>query len=226
MIVGTHTAETAQDQINIVLRAGPDLDFSLKMKAERMRAGPDKGYKVLGCIEQIVFEVDRDCSIERLRSIGAHKTGRRLYWAERCPLIARTIPEEDLIFTQPIQLPLPDAPDPDDIVPNPYLVDSFGTSHLENINDLQKPRTFKQKLEKIASHTFDRFLEFAPIAQIIVLQNIKGSMQFGAMGSHRMPLSSLSGFDGRKLALLIDPYTGEAYFTGGRYQMPGPDLTV
>jgi hypothetical protein len=50
MIVGTHTAVTEQDKRNIVIRAGQDLDFSLRMKAERMRAGPGKGYRVIGCI--------------------------------------------------------------------------------------------------------------------------------------------------------------------------------
>jgi hypothetical protein len=146
-------------------------------------------------------------------------------------LIARTIPEEDLIFTQPLQLPLPEIPDPTSIVKNPYKVDQTGRSRLKNIENLERPRAIKQRLERIASARCGRFLVFHPIAQVIVLMIGKGKqgqpeMQFGAWGSPQMPLSSLSGFDGRKMALLIDPYTGEAYFNGGRYQLPAPDLTV
>jgi hypothetical protein len=221
MIVGTHTAETTQDKVNIVLRAGPELDFSLKMKAQRMR---NRQYRVLGGIEKIIFEVDRDSSIADLRSLGADVTGRCLYWPERCPLLARTMPEEDLIFTQPIQLPLPDVTDPHDIVKNPYLVDRFGKSHLKNIEDLEKPRAQKQRLEKIASAKSGRFLVFHPIAQISILMIQGTAMHFAAMGDHRMPISSLAGFDGKKMALLVDPYTGEAYFTGGRYSLPAPEL--
>jgi hypothetical protein len=221
MIVGTHTAETADDRINTVLRAAPDLDLSLRVKAERMR---NRQFTELGCIEQIVFEVDRDSSVSNLRQLRAERTGRRIYWPERCPVIARSIPEEDLIFTQPIRLPLPKIPDPTHIVSNPYKVDRHGKSHLKDLNKIETPRMMEQSPELIASAKSGRFLVFHPIAQIIVLMAIKGAMQFGSIGDRRMPLSSLSGFDGRKMALLLDPYSGEAYFTGGRYQMPGPEV--
>lgn len=222
MIIGTHTAETTAEKQNIVLRAGTDLDLSLKVKAERMRARQFK--MILGAIEQIIFEVDRDSSIGDLRSMGAAQTGRRLYWPDRCPLLAVSNPEEDLIFTQPMQLPLPQIPDPRHVVKNPYQVDRRGKSHLKNIDDLEQPRMMKQSLEKIASAKSGRFLVFHPIAQIIILMANKGSMSFGQIGSRQLPLSSLAGFDGRKMALLIDPYTGEAYLTGGRYQMHGAEL--
>ena len=227
MIVGTHTAETTQDKINIVLRAGRELDFSLRMKAERMR---NRQYDVLGTIEKIVFEADRDSSIADLRSIGADVTGRCLYWPDHGPAIARTKPEQDLIFTQHLRLPLPHVPDPRSIVNNPYLVDQWGKSQLKNIEDLEKPRAHKQRLEQIASSKCGRFLVFHPVAEIdcIMLapdqKTGRLGLQFGVIGDRRMPLSSLTGFDRKKMALLVDPYTGEAYFTGGRYQMPGPDL--
>lgn len=221
MIVGTHTAETTKDKINIVLRAGPELELSLRIKADRMRA---RKYRVLGGIEKIIFEADRGSSLTDLREMGADVTGRCLYWPERCPLLARTVPEEDLVFTQPIQLPLPDVPDPHHIVKNPYKVDQRGRNHMKNDQDVELPRTKQQRLEKIASAKWGHFLVFHPIAQISVLTIQGTAMHFSAMGDHRMPLSSLTGFDGKKMALLVDPYTGEAYFTGGRYSLPGPEL--
>lgn len=213
MIAGTHTAE---NKVNIVLNAPKDLAFSIDIKRQRMR---ERKYTVLGCIEQIVFETDQGSSLSRLEDMGARRTGRRLYWPERCPLIARTTPEEDLVFTQPLQLPLPDVPDPMDNRVNPYNTDSRGRSSWKPGDKVNEARKITQRLENIASAKFKNFLVFHPVAQIILLMAVNGMMTFGAMGSHQMPLSSLTGFDGRKMALLIDPYTGEAYFTGGRYSV-------
>lgn len=213
-IAGTHTA---QNPINLVLKAPQDLAFSIDQKREKMRL---RQYAVIGCIEQIIFENDKDCALD---TPEARRVGRRIYWPERCPLIARTKPEEDLVFTQPIKLPLPDVPDPLDVIKNPYRVNRRGESGLP-IDQVDAPGRIKQRLERIASAKYRNFLVFHPIAQIIVLMVDpkagvgKPGMIFGAFGSHKLPLSSLSGFDGRKMALLMDPYTGEAYFTGGRYQ--------
>lgn len=213
MIVGTHTAE---NKVNLVLNAPKDLAFSIDIKRQRMR---NRQYTILGCIEQIVFEPDKGSSVSMLEDMGARQTGRRLYWRERCPIIARTTPEEDLVFTQNLQLPLPEVPDPTDTSVNPYNTDSRGRSSWKPGDKVNEARKINQKLEHIASAKFANFLVFHPVAQIILLMAVNGMMAFGSMGSHRQPLSSLTGFDGRKMSLLIDPYTGEAYFTGGRYSV-------
>lgn len=213
MIAGTHTAE---NKVNLVLNAPKDLAFSIDIKRQRMR---NRQYTILGCIEQVVFETDAGASIDLLDTMAARRVGRRLYWPERMPLIARTTPEEDLVFTQNLQLPLPEVPDPTDTSVNPYNTDCRGRSSWKPGDKVNEARKITQRLERIASARFANFLVFHPVAQIIYLMVHNGAMAFGAMGSHRMPLSSLTGFDGRKMALLIDPYTGEAYFTGGRYSV-------
>jgi len=98
-------------------------------------------------------------------------------------------------------------------------VNRGGKSLLKPGDGPQEARKIKQKLEHIASGKFRNFLVFQPVAQITLLMGVGGHMIFGTIGDHRMPLSALSGWDGRKMALLIDPYTGEAYFSGGRYSI-------
>lgn len=247
-VAGMHHAE---DKVGIVLRAPADLGFSLKIKRERMQAGPAKGYRVLGQVETIVFENDRACQLDTPES---RALGRKLYWPEGGPWIARTMPEEDLIFTHYWNLPLPKIPAAEAIsttvkdgkgrtaVNGPYLTDRHGKSHLAEGQAPLTGRMVSQRLEEIASAKHRRFLIFQPVAQIILLTvggagfnpepkrgfhmrsaQISGNMRFATFGNHRMPLSALTGVDGRKLAILVDPYTGEAYFTGGRYQydLPG-----
>ena len=209
MIVGMHTAE---DKVNVVLKAPKDLAFSIDIKRERVR---NRKFNVVGMVEQIIFENDKDCS---LKSPEALRVGRRLYWPENGPLIAKTIPEEDLVFTRPLVLPLPEVPDPLDARRrNPFRVDQDGHSNLKPGQNPIEARRIPQKIERIASAKFRNFLVFHPVAQIILLMPVKGKLVFGSFGSHRQPLSSLTGFDGRKMALLIDPYNGEAFFSGGRY---------
>jgi hypothetical protein len=216
MLAGT---ELGIDRQKIVVTAGFDLDLSLRVKRDRTRAGQGKGFNVFGRIETIYIEPDRDC---RLDPAGERKTGRRLYWPQDGPLIAKTIPEEDLIFAQPLRLisgrvAMPMVPDPEDVQVNPYKVDKFGVSHLAPGEKPVEPRKKPQLLEKIASAKFKNFLVFHPVSQIIFFMGNGSTARWGTVGDARMPLSSLTGFDGRKMALLIDPYTGEAFFSGGRY---------
>lgn len=211
-------AEHGISKTNIVIQAGHDLDFSIGVKRDRMRAGIGRGYQVFGMIETIYIEPDRDCQLD---PFGERKTGRRLYWPENGPMIARTIPEQDLIFanwlpTRNGQVAMPDVPDAERVVANPYQVDHRGISHLAPGEAPREAPKKKQRLERIASAKFKNFLVFHPVSQIIFVTT-GGQAAWGSIGSHKMPLSSLSGFDGRKLALLIDPFTGESYFTGGRY---------
>jgi hypothetical protein len=91
-------------------------------------------------------------------------------------------------------------------------------SHLKPGEKPHEAPKFKQLLEEVASCKFRNFLVFHPIAQIVIL-TLGGEATWGAMGSYRQPISSLSSFDGTKMALLIDPYTGEMIFKGGRYDM-------
>lgn len=209
MLAGMHNAE---NKINTVLKARPDLDLSLKIKRERMRAGQ---YRPLAFIESIVFENDRDCQLSSLDERSARRarhTGRSLYWPHSHPVIGITIPEEDLIFVKSLKLPLPDVPDPE-AKTNPYKVDRYGKSHLRKNEGPEEAPLIKQRPEEIASAKYQNFLIFHPVAQITTLT--KGG--FGVFGSHQFPLSCLTGFDDKKMAVLIDPYTGEAFFYGGRW---------
>lgn len=205
---------------NIVIGAAKDLDFSLGIKQERIRMGPGRGYHVFGVLETIYFEPDADC---RMPIEDAEGIGRRLYWPEKGPTLARSIPENDLLIVTRLPIfrgtaRMPDVPDHHRPVANPYLVDQHGRMGLpEGMSPEEAPKR-KQRLEKIASSKFQNFLVFHPIAQIIVILTI-GNKSWGTLGSHKMPISSLSSFDGTKMALLVDPFTGEMFFKGGRYNV-------
>jgi hypothetical protein len=207
-------------KVNIVVGASRDLDFSLSIKRERMRAGIGKGYTIFGIIETIYFEPDEGC---RMDLEDAEGVGRRLHWPENGPAIARSIPEQDLLIpngfaTRNGRVVLPDVPDVKRPSKNPYKVDARGISHLaKGENPIEAPKK-KQVIERIASKKFLNFLIFQPISQIITI-TVGGQAQWAPIGSYRMPISSLTGFDGTKMALLVDPYTGEAFFKGGRYDM-------
>lgn len=217
MLAGT---EHGISKANIVIGGAKDLDLSLSIKRQRMRAGPGRGYHVFGMIETIYFEPDKGC---RMDLEDAEGVGRRLYWPDGGPAIARSIPEQDLLI--PSTLPLrrgfaymPDVPDIKQPVKNPYKVDRHGASHLAIGEAPREAPQKKQLLERIASGKFQNFLVFHPIAQIVVV-TLGGQAQWGSLGSYRQPISSLSSFDGTKMALLVDPLTGECFFKGGRYDL-------
>lgn len=217
MLSGT---EHGISKANIVLGAAQDLDLSIKVKRQRMSAGPGRGYDVFGVLETVYFEPDRDCRLDPREAEGV---GRRLYWPEGGPAVARSKPEQDLLIVTRLPLrrgfaAMPDVPDPKRPVKNPYKVDRHGVSHLGKDEAPKEAPKRRQILEQIASAKFDRFLVFHPIAQIIVVTTT-GKAQWGSLGSVRQPISSLSSFDGTKMALLIDPYTGEMFFKGGRYDL-------
>ena len=158
--------------------------------------------------------------------------GRRLYWPEGGPAIARSIPENDLLITSRLPLrhgfaALPDVPDQHRPVKNPWKVNRHGKSAIPNGSAPVEAPKRRQRMEQIASAKFAHFLVFHPIAQIIVLTTT-GKANWGTLGSTRQPISSLSSFDGTKMALLIDPLTGEMFFKGGRYdfadQFAAPEL--
>jgi hypothetical protein len=218
MLAGTHNDEIGK--ANIVIKGAQDLDFSLAMKRERMKQGPGVGYNVFGMIETIYLEPDKGCTMPREDAEGV---GRRLYWPDNGPAIARSIPEQDLLI--PARLPLrrgmasmPEVSDIHRPEKNPYKVDKHGASHLAPGEAPREAPKKKQRLEMIASSKFERFLVFHPVAQIIVVTTI-GRARWGSIGEVRQPISSLSSFDGTKMALLIDPYTGEMFFKGGRYDL-------
>lgn len=210
-------AHNGISKTNIVLRAATDISMSLELKRERMRK---KEFVAIGRVETILFDgSDRDFNATRddIRP-DMLVTGRRLYWSKGGPWLGMSVPEDDLIFAERIAFPLPRIPDSsDDRKRNPYKVDIHGKSHLAEGAEPQGARTIAQRMEDVASGTYRNFLIFQPVAQIICLMAGAGGAQWGALGSHKMPLSSLSGADGRKMALLIDPSTGEAFFSGGRY---------
>ena len=214
---------------NIVIGAAKDLDFSLKIKRERIAAGPGRGYQVFGAIETIYLEPDADC---RMDLEDAKGVGRRLYWPEGGPAIARSMPEGDLLIVSRLPLrhgfaALPDVPDQHRQVKNPWKVNRHGQSAIpQGGAPIEAPKR-RQRIEQIASAKFANFLVFHPIAQIICLTTT-GKSNWGTLGSHKMPISSLSSYDGTKMALLVDPLTGEMFFKGGRYdisdQFGAPEL--
>jgi hypothetical protein len=217
MLAGT---EHGISKANIVLGAAKDLDFSLKIKRERTAAGPGRGYNVFAMIETIYFEPDADC---RMPLYKAAKVGRRIYWPDFGPSIARSIPEGDLLIVSRLPIRrglarLPDVPDPSRPAQNPYDVDQEGQSHLAPGQKEHEAPKFKQLLAEIASARFLNFLVFHPVSQIVCVTAGRGAT-WGALGSYKMPISSLSSFDGTKMALLVDPYTGEMFFKGGRYDL-------
>jgi hypothetical protein len=217
MLAGT---EHGISKANIVTGAAKDLDFSLKIKRERTRTGPGKGYNVFGMIETIYFEPDAGCKMPLWK---AKKVGRRIYWPDGGPAIARSIPEGDLLIVARLPLrrglaALPDVPDPERPEQNPYLVDQHGQSHLADGQKENEAPKYTQLLEEIASSKFRNFLILHPVSQIVVVTT-GGKANWGALGSYKMPISSLSSFDGTKMALLVDPYTGECFFKGGRYDI-------
>jgi hypothetical protein len=217
MLAGT---EHGISKVNIVLGAEKDLDLLLKIKRERIAAGPGRGYNIFGVIETIYFEPDDGCKMDLEDAKGV---GRRLYWPEGGPTIARAIPDGNLLIVSRLPIrrgyaAMPDVPDHQHPEKNPYRVDRHGQSHLmPGQKEFQAPMR-AQRLEMIASSKFRNFLVFHPIAQIIMLTTGAGA-RWGTIGSHKMPISSLTSFDGSKLALLIDPYTGEMFFKGGRYDI-------
>ena len=217
MLSGT---EHGISKANIVMGAAKDLDFSLKIKRERTRMGPGRGFNVFGVLETIYFEPDADC---KMPLEDAEGVGRRLYWPNDGPAIARSIPEGDLLIVTHLPIrrgmaAMPDVPDHHRPVENPYLVNEHGQSGLPDGFSPDEAPLRKQRLELVASCKFLNFLVFHPIAQIIVVTTI-GKANWGTLGNHRMPISSLSSFDGTKMALLVDPYTGEMFFKGGRYDV-------
>jgi hypothetical protein len=217
MLAGT---EHGISKANIVIGAAKDLDFSLQIKRERTMAGPGRGFHIFGVIETIYFEPDAGCKMPLWK---AKKVGRRIYWPEGGPAIARSIPENDLLIVSRLPLrrdlaALPDVPDPEHPVKNPYLVDQYGKSHLPDGQKEKQAPKYTQLLEEIASCKFRNFLICHPVAQIVVV-TMGREPTWGSLGSYKMPISSLSSFDGTKMALLVDPYTGEMFFKGGRYDI-------
>lgn len=211
-------ADHGISKANIVKDAAKDLDLCLRICRDRMRAGPRKGYNIFGVIETIYFEPDRDC---RMPLHKAAKVGRRLYWPENGPILAVSVPESDLLIVSRLPLRrgglawLPDVPDPERPAQNPYDVDQHGQSHLAPDEKEHEAPKYKQLLEEVASAKFRNFLIFHPIAQIIAIP-LNGRATWASLGSVRQPISSFSSFDGTKMALLVDPYTGEMFLKGGR----------
>jgi hypothetical protein len=217
MLAGT---ENGISKANIVIGAAKDLDFSLKIKRERTMAGPGRGFHVFGVLETIYFEPDARCKMPLWK---AKKVGRRIYWPDGGPAIARSIPENDLLIVSRLPLRrgyavLPDVPDTEHPAKNPYDVDKHGAMHLAAGQKEHEAPKYTQLLEEIASCKFRNFLVLHPVSQLVVVITGRGA-QWGALGSSKMPISSLSSFDGTKMALLVDPYTGECFFKGGRYDI-------
>ena len=206
----------------VAIRTSPrDLEMSLKIKRERREKHQ---FTPQARVESIVFEVAKHSPYD---ANDAYILGRHLWWPQPGPLIALTLPEEDLIFAEPWRIEkdsegfhcLAEKPDPRHIVENPYGVDQHG--HATREKPLEGPK-LKQRLADIADGrvgvgSFGEFLLIHPVAQIISLPC--GAARWMTMGTHRMPLTALSGFDDRKMAVLVNPFTGEAFFTGGRYQI-------
>lgn len=200
MLAGTHNSE---DRIAIVKGGQLALEDLLKIKRAKMI---NREYILLAQVETIVFEWDKGGYCDRRE---AFKVGRRLHWPSNGPDIGLTRPEEDLIFTNYLRLPLPNVPDPHCVVADPYGVGPKGLLPAQKIPK-EAPK-ISQRLEDRASGVWGDWLIFHPVAEIICRPYY--------LGPRWASIKVLTGWDGRQMALLVNPYTGEAYFSGGRIQV-------
>lgn len=230
-------ADHVKSPVNVLLRAQKDISDAIEIRQQRQRNGQ---FRVIGMVQAIVFEPDRDFNPE-LAPRNAKLVGRRLDWPENGPWLARTYPENDLIFTAYLRLPLPEVPDVARDDPGRLPIgdhsDPIGKPNLWKPGDpVNTAPMMKQEMERVASAKFGPFLVFQPVAQIQIVAagrgrqmpemmgrslvggGVVGNVEGGSLGSHRMPLSSLHGMGDTVMALLIDPKTGEALFVGGHYR--------
>jgi hypothetical protein len=202
MIAGTCNSENAPA---IVRSASQDLRFSLDVKRGKMRR---REFTLFAQVESIIFELDRG---GRYDPLEAMLTGRRLHWPSNGPNIGFTKPEEDLVFTEPWRFPLPELPDPHDVIDDPY---GFKKDPHPKVVSVTEPRKIPQLLEERASGLWGRWVILHPVAEIIARPY--STVGRGAVWAS---LRVLTGWDGRQMALLVNPYDGEAFFSGGRIQI-------
>lgn len=228
-------ADHVRSPQNLLLRAQKDLSDAIEIRQERQRNGQ---FRIIGVVEAIIFEPDQAFDPANATS-DAPQVGRRLYWPDAGgPWIGRSIPENFLIFASHLRLPLPDVPDVAHDDPNRLPIGDH-SNPLRDKDNLWKPGDpvksvpmMKQRMECVASGKIGPYLVFQPVAQIQILMGgaraariaqhsgtlvgggTVGSAQPAAMGSHRLPLSSMGG--DTVMALLIDPKNGEALLVGGR----------
>ncbi len=199
MLAGTHNSE---DRIAIVRGGQLALEDMLKIKRAKMI---NREFTLLAQVETIVLELDKT---GRYDAREAFKVGRRLHWPSNGPDIGLTRPEEDLIFTNYLRLPLPNVPDPHYVLKDPYGVGPKGLLPPQKVPK-EAPK-IRQRLADRASGVWGEFVICQPVAEIIC-------RPYG-LGPRWASIKVLTGWDGRQMALLVNPFTGEAYFSGGRIQ--------
>jgi hypothetical protein len=203
VVMGTRHSE---NRSAVVRNAGFELEEKLKIIRLRMERGE---WEPVCQVETIYFEYNgRD----------PNELCDNLHWPQSGPIIARSKPEGFFLFTAPLKLPLPDVLDPKDTRQrNPYKVNRRGESKWKEGDPLDRQRFVKQRLENVASGTLgDDYLVFQPVSQIIGIP-FGGKGAWLTVGTRRVPITSLTGTDQSKMALLINPFNGEAFFVGGRY---------
>ncbi len=175
----------------------------IQLRRDRVRRGE---YRPLGRMITVVIEAARGAQVPQAE---AAVFGVRLDWGTAGPPLGISYDSVDLLVLAAVP-PLPDIPDPG--WQRPGLPDDATPKQVARWRALQPPM-IQQRLADRASARVrgSNFLVFHPVAQIL----------FKPEG---VPLFSvISGMtdetSGTKLALLIDPMTGEAHFYGGRFRI-------
>lgn len=164
------------------------IDDVLKIQRDRVRRGE---FRPLGTAQIIVIEAAKGAMVPQRE---AQTAGVRLDFMGKGPLLGLSYDQKDLLICSPI-FRLPDIPDP------AWVPKKAG----------KKAPMIAQKLVDRASGilTGSTFLVFQPVWQIM----------YRAVGFSAFKLveCATDEADGTKVALLIDPASGEAHFYGGRF---------
>ncbi len=175
----------------------------IQVRRDRVRMGQ---YRPLGRLITVVLEAARDAQIPHAE---AGVLGVRLDWGTIGPPLGISYDGVDLLVVAVVP-PLPDIPDP---YWQPAALPDVPSVEQVAAWRAQRPPMIPQRLMDRASARVrgSNFLVFQPVAQ--VLFKPEGVPLFSVITGYT------DDFSGTKLALLIDPMTGEAHFYGGRFRI-------
>jgi hypothetical protein len=202
------TKKTVQDLGRVLLiRSNGSFEQQLRRRRKLMRRNPD--IVVIGKLYTISFE-QRGMSLPRQERPPLYRN--LLQWgddsnleSDNWPLLAVSKGRDDLLIMTSVPHP-PDLPDTNHWAPT----DHPGWAS----RGAQRPVMYPQRYRDRTTTFFKDFLVIQPVDHI--LYKPMGDPTFAVLRCH-------TGFDGTKMAFLIDPNTGEGHFIGGRFLF---DLTV
>jgi len=163
------------------------IEDRLKIQRERVQRGE---FLALGKLITIVLEPARDANLPPRDQTKVW--GVRLDWMGMGPMLGLSLDQQDLLISTPVP-PLPKIVDPQWMP-----------------GDSVEPPLIEQRFEDRASGRLRNttFMVFQPVAQI--LYRMAGNPAF------RM-IRGQDGPDGTHFALLIDAFSGQGHFYGGRF---------